>query len=242
MNAENRKAHCVDAHWTGYARCSDCGVRESVLFADLGKEDLERILRPIEQYEYEPQAVLYREGETGPALFTIRSGLVKLVKVLLNGTQRVVRLLHRGDVAGIELLVDRTYHHTAVAITPVDVCRIETEVIRGIGVCNPKIHEQLIKRWQRNVDEADAFIVDLSTGNASARLARLLIKLSSALDNGEGCVVPQREDIGAIIGTSTETASRIIAQFKRSGLIKETHRECLQCDRAGLEEIARDDD
>ncbi|UCH47390.1 MAG: winged helix-turn-helix domain-containing protein, partial [Betaproteobacteria bacterium] len=78
---------------------------------------------------------------------------------------------------------------------------------------------------------------------AAARLARLLIKLADTGDiDGEGCLVPPREDMGEIIGTSTETASRIIAEFKRRGLIVETHNQCLHCDNAALRKIALDDD
>ncbi len=243
MNVENRKAYCIDARWVGYSKCSACKIRDSVLFADLDDDDLDHLLKPIEHYIYKPQATLYGEGERGNSLFTIRSGVVKLVKLLPNGTQRVVRLLRRGDAAGLELLLNGGYHHTAVSLTEVDACRIGTDVIRDIGLRNPKMHGQLISRWQKNVDEADSFITELSTGSASARLARLLIKLSAAGDvDGEGCVVPPREAIGEIIGTSTETASRIIAQFKRSGLVSEAHNQCLHCDASGLGKIALDSD
>ncbi|UCH49514.1 MAG: Crp/Fnr family transcriptional regulator [Betaproteobacteria bacterium] len=243
MNVENRKAYCIDARWLGYSKCSACQIRSSVLFADLDESDLDHLLRPIEHYIYKPQASLYGEGEASDSVFTIRSGVVKLVKLLPNGAQRVVRLLRRGDAAGLELLLDQQYHHTAVALTELDVCRIGTDVIRDIGLLNPKIHDQLTKRWQKNLDEADAFIVELSTGSAAARLARLLIKLADTSDiDEEGCMVPPREDIGEIIGTSTETASRIIAEFKRRGLVDETHNECLHCDSTALQKIALDDD
>ena len=243
MNVENRKAYCIDARWLGYSKCSACKIRSSVLFADLDESDLDHLLRPIEHYIYKSHASVYSEGENGNSVFTIRSGVVKLVKLLPNGTQRVVRLLRRGDAAGLELLIDKNYHHTAVALTELDVCRIRTDVIREIGLLNPKIHGQLIKRWQKNLDEADAFIVELSTGSAAARLARLLIKLADTGDiDGEGCMVPPREDIGEIIGSSTETASRIIAEFKRRGLVEETHNQCLHCDSTALQKIALDDD
>jgi hypothetical protein len=53
------------------------------------------------------------------------------------------------------------------------------------------------------------------------RIARLLIHLVG--DNeGRSCYLPAREDIAAIVGTVTETASRVVARFKRSGIIEET--------------------
>ena len=130
VKRDSRKAYCIDSRWLGYAKCSACKIRSSVLFADLDEGDLDRLLKPIEHYVYRPHASFYSEGEAGKSVFTIREGVVKLVKLLPNGTQRVVRLLRRGDAAGLELLVNGHYHHTAVAITAVDVCRIGTDVIQ----------------------------------------------------------------------------------------------------------------
>ena len=38
-------------------------------------------------------------------------------------------------------------------------------------------------------------------------------------NQGRSCYLPAREDIAAIVGTATETASRIIAEFKRKGVL-----------------------
>jgi len=70
------------------------------------KKDFSLIHRPIDDLSYPAGAYLYRQGSQGINLFTLRSGLVKLVQYLSDGTQRIVRLLHPGTIAGLDSLVD----------------------------------------------------------------------------------------------------------------------------------------
>ena len=78
--------------WDGEADCLSCKLRESVLFAGLEEQDFEKIHQPIDQFTLPPGSVLYRSGDKGKYLFTIRSGVVKLVQYLPDGGQRIVRL------------------------------------------------------------------------------------------------------------------------------------------------------
>ena len=106
--------------------------------------------------------MLYEEGAVAPSVYTLRSGLIKLKVDRPNGSQRIVRLLRPGDVAGMETLVGERYHHTAIALQNTDVCRIPREVVMQLDQTNPGVHQALQQRWQRSVDQADHFIVALS--------------------------------------------------------------------------------
>ncbi len=86
--------------WTGVADCRNCSIRASVLFAGLEEADFETLHRPIDQLIYPPGATIYDASEAATALFTIRSGLVKLTQLLPDGTQRIVRLLRKTDIIG----------------------------------------------------------------------------------------------------------------------------------------------
>jgi CRP/FNR family transcriptional regulator, anaerobic regulatory protein len=87
------------------------------------------------------------------------------------------------------------------------------------------------------VDQADHFIVALSTGPAETRMARLLLTLGCHSPHPEN-MLPSREDMGALLGITTETASRVIAEFKRRGLIQVEKRDCVAYDHAGLIRLA----
>jgi CRP-like cAMP-binding protein len=230
------KANCTNPQWIGRAKCAVCDVRNFVLFSGLNGHELDAILQPIDNLHAPAGTALYEQGEAAPYVYTVRSGLIKLKIDQPNGCQRIVRLLRPGDVAGMETLVGERYHHTAIALQDADVCRIPREVVIQLDQTNPSVHQALMQRWQRSVDQADHFIVALSTGPAEARMARLLITLGCTADQPE--TMPSREDMGALLGITTETASRIMADFKRRGLIHTDRGSEVVCDHTGLARLA----
>lgn len=228
----------IESAWSGEPECRNCGIRHLVLFADLEHQDFQLIHEPISKKRFEHGDYLYRAGDKISSVFTVREGEVKLVQIAPGGGQRIVRILHRGDLAGIERIVGQTANHDAVALTPVAVCEIPMMTIDRLSKQTPRLHAQLMKRWGDALNNADAWLTELSTGPAKSRVARLLTWLS---ENSltEDFYLPSREDIGAMLGITTETASRMTAEFRREGLLNllDTHRAT--ADTVGLAPIAR---
>jgi CRP/FNR family transcriptional regulator len=232
------RPYCTDATWIGRADCKNCDVRGIVLFSELGEIDLSGILPPIDNLLLPAQSVLYREGDAGDNVFTIRRGLVRLVHYAANGTRRIVRLLKAGSVCGLEVLVTSHYHQTAEAVSDTDICRIPAGVLSQIGSQNPALHRALMERWQNSLDDADAVITQLSTGSAQARAARYFLQVCSD-DPRTKCHDLSRSDIAALLGLTVETVSRVFAEFKRSGWLVENPRY-FTIDAVQLERIAAD--
>ncbi|MDT8283583.1 MAG: cyclic nucleotide-binding domain-containing protein, partial [Gammaproteobacteria bacterium] len=95
--------------WHDNADCLHCALRDSALFSGLTEQDFQLIHEPVEQITIKPGDVVYKAGDSGQYLYTIRSGMVKLVQSLVDGTQRIVRLNRSTDVLGMELLVGENY-------------------------------------------------------------------------------------------------------------------------------------
>lgn len=227
----------IVAAWQGLANCKGCGVRDLALFADLTEQDFSLIHLPIDELLIGPGAALYHMGDDPGAVFTVRTGLVKLVQYSSNGGQRIVRLLRRGDTAGLEAILGEPYQHTAIAIHPVLTCRIPRAVIQRLSDETPRLHQQLIRRWHKAVERADAFLVELGTGSARARVARLFLTLVGEEETPE-CDLFGREDVGAMLGITTETASRMVAELKRQGVVTELRPNHFACDLDALQAIA----
>ena len=225
--------------WSGEANCLDCALRTSVLFSGLQEADFEHIHEPIDQFTLKPGAHLYLAGDTGEYLFTIRSGMLKLVQYLPDGSQRIVRVARSTDVLGLESLLDDRYQHDAIALHATEVCRFPARLVRELGRVNPALHHELMARWQRALTEADAWLTELSTGSARQRVARLLLRLVRDRETSE-CPLFSREDMGAMLGVTTETASRTIAEFKRQSLLVETAPNLFLLDIPNLRRLAED--
>ncbi len=230
----------IEAAWKGLAECRGCGIRDLALFADLEEADFNLIHLPIEELFFDPGSQLYGEGEPAGAVFTLRVGLIKLVQYLSDGSQRIVRLLRPGDTIGLEALLSDVYEHTAVVLHSALVCRIPADVVQRLSTQTPRLHNQLMTRWHRSVQQADAWLTGLSTGNARARVARLMLHLPREADDQgqEICELFSREDLGAMLGVTTETASRMIADLKRSGAIAERGVNRFVCDDTALRSAA----
>ena len=152
-------------------------------------------------------------------VFTIRSGLVKLIQYLPNGDRRIVRLLSQGDLAGLESLNGQNADHEAVTMDHVRVCRIPRTVIETLRKETPRLHDSLMRRWQKALSGADSWLTELSTGPARDRVSRLLMLLDKNSQD-DSFYLPTRDDMGAMLGITTESASKVTAELRRKGWLK----------------------
>lgn len=224
--------------WDGVADCRSCGIRQSVLFAHLNESDFEKIHQPIDQYSLEAGQTLYRQGEPATHLVTVRNGLLKLVQYLPDGSQRIVRLVRNTELTGQEAMLGKDYEHDAIALEPTEVCMLPSDIVMELLVENLELRKEMMCRCHNVVVNADAWLTELSVGSARQRLARLMLSLNP--NTPENIVLPGREDVGSILGITTETASRTVAEFKRSGIITELKKNHFLLDIPALENITRE--
>jgi CRP-like cAMP-binding protein len=92
-----------------------------------------------------------------------------------------------------------------------------------------------MNKWHDAVKRSHDCLRDLSTGSARQRVARLFLLLAG---DGCPCQLFGREDMGALLGVTTETASRSVAEFKRQGLVREVGANLFDCDQNALKTLA----
>ncbi len=205
----------IENAWTHIERCQNCAIRHLVLFSDLQHKDFDYIHKPIDELQYNLGAIIYKQNEEMQFVFTIRSGLVKLVQKLADGSYRIVRILGQGDLLGIESLNHQLTEHTAITLDDVDLCRIPHSVITSLQHNSPRLHKSLLSRWQQTLAMADLWITQLSTGKIKFRVARLLLFLEKK-SLTDSFFMPTCEDIGSMLGITTESVSKVTAEFKRN--------------------------
>lgn len=205
--------------WRGTADCRRCGIRESVLFADLKEEDFALIHAPIDDLAFDAGATLVQAGEPVKGVMTLRTGMVKLVRMASDGRARIVRVLRPGDVIGLEALAAETYECDVVALTPVGVCRIPGAVIHRLNQETPRLHHQLMQKWHRSLREADDWLAELNFGSARHRVAQLVLKMRNEADPALTTLF-SRDDMGAMLDLKLETVSRAVNDFVRQGWLQ----------------------
>lgn len=223
----------TEAIWRGEASCGTCVIRELALFADLSVAELAAERTHAEDMSLPAGAMLYRAERQAGAVFTVREGLLKLEQYLGDGTRRIVRLGMPGDLLGLEAMVAEHYEHSAIALQPTRVCRIPRATL---GTLSQQLSRQLMNKWHESVRRADAVVRELATGHARQRVARLFLMLGPP--EMHSCRLFGRDDVGALLGITTETASRTIAAFKRERVVHERSLNVFERDVTALTRIA----
>jgi CRP-like cAMP-binding protein len=199
--------------------CAACEVRGSALFGALSPEGLDRIHTHIASVTMPADATLYDRGTSGLAVYTIRAGMVRFERTTERGDRRIVRLAGRGDLIGQEALLQRSYADAAIACTPVELCRIPRNLVDDLAQGSGALPRELMLRWQLALDAAEAWVAELSTGPARRRLLRLLLRLQAQAQPDGSIWLPRRDDIGAMLDITLETASRLVSGLRREGVL-----------------------
>lgn len=221
--------------------CAACEVRSAALFGALDAEGLDRIHSHIGALTLAPDATVFDRGTAGLAVFTIRQGLVRFERSTESGDRRIVRIAGRGDLIGQESLLNRPYADDAVACTEVQLCRIPRALVDELAQGRDALPRELMLRWQRALDDAEAWVAELSTGPARRRLLHLLRRLADHAGADDLIWLPRREEIGAMLDMTFETASRLVSAMRREGVLTLAPGRSAIIHRASLHQALRAD-
>jgi len=243
MTIKPDTTYCADAQWVGRAHCGKCHIRRLMLFSELPENAFDHLLQPIDHFIYAPGSILYEANTHKKFIYSIRRGIVKLVNITENGTNRIVRLMGPGSVVGLELLDgSEGYHHTAITVGQVDLCKIPVTTVKQLEGQHTELYVHVGEQLQKQLDLADQWIVALGTGSARQRVAQLILVLSECYADKNGAfILLSGEDMAAMIGISVETVSRIIAEFKRQKIIYKNEDKLYNCDADALRKFDQHD-
>jgi CRP-like cAMP-binding protein len=223
------------------SNCSACNLHDVMACSDVSAEDFDNFHTWVDDLTFQPGETIFRTDEAALNVYCIRSGLVKFVKNTSGGGQRIVRIVQRGGVAGMEAVFTSLFEHTAVAVGEVIACRIPLVNFRRMVEANPTLQRRLLQQSHQALREAETWLSELAGGKQTReRMARLLLLVRDGSSNK----IPRfsLKDIGGMLGITVETASRILSEFTRTGLLTKqtagTAWRHYSADIASLEKIA----
>lgn len=205
--------------------CTDCPVLKGVLFRGLTPEQIQRLGCVFRPARYRRGQILYFEGGTAAHVFALHAGLVKIVKSLENGKERIIRAIFPGELFGLEALVEPNYPLTAVTLHECEICAVGREELLTFLQANPDIALGMIRFLVSEMTRVRTQIVDMSFKDARMKLATLLLSLMQAEGNGareaQSLVLPfSRQEISEILELSAETVSRTLSSLQREQILE----------------------
>lgn len=198
--------------------CSD--ILEGL--SDLAREELVSLMRPM---EFESGAMIFREGMLAFGLYILCRGKVKIAKRTRAGHSQILKLLGPGEILGEKTMFDReTYTCYAKTLEPSLLMFIPREGFLDFMRRHPDVALHLIERLARESKVFGDRLVEITSRSARERVARALLELAQAFgeETAEGWdigVELPRGELAEMAGVSTETAIRILSDFKERGLV-----------------------
>tara|TARA_R110002096_G_scaffold236447_1_gene426992 strand:+ start:20622 stop:21338 length:717 start_codon:yes stop_codon:yes gene_type:complete len=211
---------------SGMAKCEQCIIKQFNSLKSLTKDELMRISNCKTSKTIKKGTVLFEEGDAINGVYCVKDGVCKLSKLSENGKDQIVKMVVKGQLIGQRSLVtDENSNLQATALNDMEVCFIpKSEIIADLQR-NPKFSFDVLKDMAHDLKEADDIIVNMAQKTVRQRLAETLIYIHESFGtnpDGTLSVLLSREDYANMVGTATESAIRVLSQFKKEKMIS-TH-------------------
>jgi len=190
----------------------------------LTPEQIERLGCVFRPARYRRGQILYFEGGTAAHIFALHTGLVKIVKSLENGKERIIRAIFPGELFGLEAIVEPTYPLTAITLHDCEICAVGREELVTFLQGNPDIALGMIRFLVSEMTRVRTQIVDMSFKDARMKLATLLLSLlqvgGDEHKEAQTLILPfSRQEISEILELSAETVSRTLSGLQREQIL-----------------------
>ena len=206
--------------------CGECRVRPERLFCNMSKEALEGLDQVKFTGLYPKGALLFVEGEEPRGVFILCSGRAKLTTSSTEGKTLIMKIADPGEILGASAtLLGKPYEVSAETIEPSQLNFIKRDDFLKLLVASPEtcLHtvQQLSEKYYAAQRQLRALGLSQTT---TEKLARLMLDWCDRTgeETARGTrlkVLLTHEEIAEMIGTTRETVTRLLGDFKQKMII-----------------------
>lgn len=190
----------------------------------LSKEDFETFQNLKKTKEFHKGELLFEDGESPDGVYFIVNGTVKLSKCGVYGKEQILRFIKEGDLIGYRsILCGENFQARAEAMSETKTVFLPKDIFLNLLQKDPKFSFAMLQKISYELGESSNVITFLAQKTVRERLAEILLLLEQKLGTDpEGFINISltREEIANLIGTATESAIRLISEFKNDNLIE----------------------
>ena len=190
------------------------------LFGELEDGDMREIWEQVHTRTYKKGNIILFEEDPGDSLFIINEGKVKITRLSEEGKEVILSILGEGEFFGeMSLLDGESRSANVIALSDSEVFILKRQDFLEIIHKNPQIAITLLEELARRIRKSDQQIEFLSLSDAENRVALTLLRLaeeSGTFKMGQVTIdeLPMQQDMANMSGTSRETISRMLSEFK----------------------------
>ena len=210
-------------------------IRSLPYFRSLDQETLVSVATMASRRAYEPNEVIFLEGEPCAGLFIDHSGHVKIYKASTEGREQILHISCPNESFNDVAVFDGGPNPaTAQAMETTELCVIERPAMLGLFDKYPKLAQAVVAVLAARARMLVNMVEDLSLRSVAARLAKLLLDQATHPDS----IPLTHQQMAARLGTVREMVSRALRELEAEGMVHRDGRQIVITDRAALERRA----
>jgi CRP/FNR family transcriptional regulator, cyclic AMP receptor protein len=224
--------------------CASCKLRCNSFFCALSNESLRDLDALKHTTSFPEGALVFVEGQAARGVYVLCQGRAKLMATSRDGRTLILKIAEPGEILGLHAVIGGTaYEVTVETLQPSQLAFIGREdfvkYIKQHGDACLHAAQHLSRDCQAAYDSMRSIGLSHSV---TEKLARLLLQWSSNARLVDGALRTKlaltHEEIAQLIGSSRETVTRTLADFKKRH-VAELHGSTLMIwKRAELEGLA----
>ncbi len=164
---------------------------------------------------------VYLEGDEPIRLFYLKSGQVKTVRTNADGKEFITGLYKPGDFFGYySLFMHNDYTDSAVTIVNSELIYIPKADFLKVISEDLEVSLKFIKLMSSRVSDQEKKLLGMAYNSLRRRVADTLLVLQA--QQPEKAIQLSRENLAAMIGTTSESLIRTLSEFKNDGFVEVT--------------------
>jgi len=207
-------------------------LRSSSIFSSLNDDELGELADLSIERIFMPNEFIFWDGDAPEWFYIIAEGEVKVLKHSSLGKEFIIAFFGSGEIFGeVAVFENKSYPASAQVVAETKVVGIKRDKFLSFLANRPQVALKIINVLSGRLRDAQGRLRDLAGERVEQRLASVLLMLSAKL----GLTLPfTRQEIADMVGTTTETAIRVMSQLKDRGIIHSVRGKVIIFDEAKL--------
>lgn len=215
-------------------------LKKIPILAELGPEVLARLAERIQLREVRRREVVYLPGDPGNSMFIVNGGRIKISKVTRDGKALTLNYCGPSEVFGETCLIEGgPREEMAEAMENSMITELERGDVEKLLQNHAHFGFSLTRILAGRRRELENKLETLVFRDVTSKLAELLLNLAEeyGVEDSRGTMVALKithQELANLIGSTRETVSLTLSQFKRKKLICTEGRKVIISDAESL--------
>ena len=208
-------------------------LKDLMVFSRLDDSEIEWICHKAYRRNYEKGEIIYFEKDDIEKLYFLIKGRVKLTMMSAEGKEKVVDILHQGDIFGeISFFDHNPQPLTAEVQENCTLLIISWNDFENIIKDSPSLSIKIIEALAKKTRLLANQVRELVFQDAEGRLAALLKRFASEYGkkDNENIIIGiglTHQEIANLLGTSRVTVTKIINKFEKEKILRTQNRKII---------------